>query len=251
MNSRVKKALIQTLLAMADDELILAHRDSEWTGHAPILEEDIAFANIAQDEMGHAIIWYSLYADLTGENPDSLVFFREAAAYRNIQLVELPKGDWAFSMLRQYLFDAAEMVRLEQLVQSQYPPLAHVAAKIRKEEMYHYRHTSTWIRRLGLGTEESHRRTQKALDTLWPYTFQLFTPLPNEPFLSEAGIVPESAQLHATWAKVVLPFLKGSGLIVPETCTPIIVQRDQHTEHLSSLLLEMQEVARSDPQAQW
>jgi ring-1,2-phenylacetyl-CoA epoxidase subunit PaaC len=251
MNPKVKKALTQSLLALADDELILAHRDSEWTGHAPILEEDIAFANIAQDELGHAIIWYSLLADITGDNPDRLVFFRDAPAYQNIQLVELPKGDWALSMLRQYLFDTAEMVRLEQLVQSRYPPLASAAAKIRKEELYHYRHTQAWVRRLSLGTAESHRRTQDALHALWPYTFQLFTPLPEETLLIEDGYIPEPVLLRAAWEQHVLTFLQDAQLVVPTQCTPVTVPRDQHTDHLVLLLREMQEVARLDSQAQW
>ena len=108
-------ALSQKFLAMADDELILAHRDSEWTGHAPILEEDIAFSNIAQDEMGHASIWYGLLQEIGGQDTDHLVFFRDDGEYRNVQIVELPNRDWAFSMMRQYLFDAFEMIRLSQL----------------------------------------------------------------------------------------------------------------------------------------
>ena len=127
---------------LADDELILGQRDSEWTGHAPILEEDIAFSNIAQDELGHATIWYGLLSELTGEEPNELVFFRDFDDFRNVTLVELPNGDWAFSMLRQYLFDAFEMVRLSQLLESLYRPVAEAAAKIRMEELYHYRHTS-------------------------------------------------------------------------------------------------------------
>ena len=122
--------LADRLLALADDELILAHRNSEWAGHAPVLEEDIAFANLALDEMGHAAIWYGLREALTGESADRLIFFRDAGAYRNAQLVELPRGDWAFAMLRQYLFDAAESVRLPQLANSAYRPLAEAAAKI-------------------------------------------------------------------------------------------------------------------------
>jgi ring-1,2-phenylacetyl-CoA epoxidase subunit PaaC len=168
MNDDLKEILRRKLLAMADDELVLAHRNSEWTGHAPILEEDIAFSNIAQDELGHAGLFYNIIQALTEEVPDQLVFFREAAEFRNVQMVELPKGDWAFSMVRQYLFDAFEMVRATQLVNSSYRPLADVAAKIRQEELYHYRHTSNWVHRLGLGTEESHGRMQTALDQLWP-----------------------------------------------------------------------------------
>ena len=103
MSPEITQALAAKLLALADDEFLLGHRDSEWCGHAPILEEDIAFANIAQDEIGHASLWLNLYKDLTGDDPDRLLFFREAADYRNAQLCELPKGDWAFTMMRQYL----------------------------------------------------------------------------------------------------------------------------------------------------
>ncbi|MCL4257815.1 MAG: phenylacetate-CoA oxygenase subunit PaaC [Anaerolineales bacterium] len=152
-------ALSGYLIALADDELILGHRDSEWTGHAPILEEDIAFANLALDEIGHAKLWYELAADLLGEDkttyPDKLVYFREPAQFRNMQLVELPKGDWAFSTLRQYLFDAFEALRLEALSQSSYTPLAEIAARIRTEELYHLRHSQAWVPRLGLGTQDS------------------------------------------------------------------------------------------------
>ena len=147
------------ILSLADDELILGHRDSEWCGHAPILEEDIAFANLALDEIGHANLWYGLLAGILEQDPltypDQLVYFRRPNDYRNIQMVELPNGDWAFSMLRQYLLDAAELVRLNALAQSQFIPLAEVAAKILKEELYHHRHSSAWVRRLGLGTATS------------------------------------------------------------------------------------------------
>ncbi len=142
MDNQLTQALAARLLAMADDELILGHRLSEWTGHAPILEEDIAFANIAQDEIGHAvIIWYTIRQELGEKSPDQLAFFRDADAFRNAQLVELPKGDWAFSMMRQYLFDTWEMLNLTGLQQSQYQPIAEAAVKMRPEEMYHYRHT--------------------------------------------------------------------------------------------------------------
>ena len=120
MNQAIQQILTQKLLALADDELILAHRNSEWIGHGPILEEDIALANIAQDELGHANLWYELHQTLTGDEPDDLAFFREADQFRNVQLVELPRGDWAFTMLRQYLFDAYELLLLDQLRHSRY-----------------------------------------------------------------------------------------------------------------------------------
>jgi ring-1,2-phenylacetyl-CoA epoxidase subunit PaaC len=255
MNPDLKEALVHKLLSMADDELILGHRDSEWTGHAPILEEDIAFANIALDEIGHAKIWYTLLANLADEDldtyPDRLVFFRGSSDYRNLQLVELPNGDWAFSILRQYLFDAAEVIRLEHLVHSKYPSLAEAAAKIRKEEIYHYRHTHAWIQRLGLGTTESCQRTQNALNRIWPYTLQLFEPLPDESLLVEVDWVPEPGQLRSAWLNLVGSCLEEAGLAVPENLAPVSLERDQHTHHLATLLIEMQEVARLDPEARW
>ena len=146
-------ALADWLLARADDELMLAHRNSEWTGHAPIIEEDIALANLAQDELGHATLWYGLLANLRGRPEsyaDELVYFRDAAGWRNAQLVELPKGDWAFTMVRQYLFDSYEMAVLPALMRSAHEPLAHVAQKIQREELYHFKHSSLWVRRLPL-----------------------------------------------------------------------------------------------------
>lgn len=251
MKPEIKQALGELLLAWADDELILAHRNSEWTGHAPILEEDIAFSNIAQDELGHATLFYGLYQELSGENPDQLVFFRSATAYRNVPLVELPKGDWAFSMLRQFLFDAWEAARLTTLVNSAYQPLADTAVKIRQEEMYHLRHTRLWIQRLGLGTEESHRRLQDALSALWPYAQGLFVPLAGEALLVEAGMVEATAVIHAQWVEAVQTHLQNAGLVVPTAVTPLQTGRNHHTPYLTELLVEMQKVARLDPQAQW
>lgn len=239
-------ALALKILACADDELLLGHRDSEWAGHAPILEEDIAFANLALDEMGHAQLWYALYQELTDTEPDYLVFFRGAGDYRNAQLVELPKGDWAFSMLRQYLFDAYEAVALPHLANSSNARVAEIAAKIRLEEMYHLRHTSNWVRRLGLGTTESHRRLQNALSELWSYALQLFVPMTDEQKLMEARIVADPRLLQEEWAQQVAAHLSASGLIVPATREPAATSRAEHTEHLEKLLAEMQQVARSE-----
>jgi ring-1,2-phenylacetyl-CoA epoxidase subunit PaaC len=244
--------LADRLLALADDELILAHRNSEWAGHAPILEEDIAFANLALDEMGHAALWYGLRETLTGESADQLIFFRHAGAWRNVQLVELPRGDWAFSMLRQYLFDAAESVTLPQLAASSYRPLAEAAAKIATEETYHLRHSSLWLRRLGLGTAESHARAQAALDALWPYARQLFAPLPGDEALVTAAIVPPPALLQEQWEALTRPFLAACDLRLPDEALPRrMIPRTEHTEHLMTLLAEMQSVARLDPAAEW
>jgi ring-1,2-phenylacetyl-CoA epoxidase subunit PaaC len=246
-----EQALAAHLLAMADDELILAHRNSEWTGHAPILEEDIAFTNIALDELGHARIWYELHSALSGASADELIFFREAGDYRNLRLVELPRGDWAFTMLRQYLFDAFEVVRAEALQHSAYQALADAAAKVLQEERYHYRHTETWIRRLGLGTAESHLRTQTALEKIWPYAAQLFQVIAPELERPPDAIYPELGVLRARWEEMVLPFLADAGLQAPPLNQVVREGRDVHTEHLAQLLEELQEVARQDPDAAW
>mgnify|MGYP001795488517 CR=1 FL=1 len=239
--------LAQRLLAMADDELILAHRDSEWTGHGPILEEDIAIANIAQDELGLASTFYGMGETLTGQTPDQLACFREAAKFLSVQLVSLPKGDWAFTMLRQYLFDAYEQVLIETAVSkpNTYQPLADALAKFRGEEMYHLRHTHMWVERLGLGTDESRRRMQTALDELWPLCGQLFVPLPDEHLLVAAGLVPDVAALVESWRGIVEPHLVASGLTLPQK--PLTEQ----TEHLTRLLADMQQVSRFDPEAEF
>lgn len=250
MTSQLDNALNAYLLAWADDELILAHRNSEWTGHGPILEEDIAFSNIAQDELGHATLWYTLYSERTQNNPDQLVFWRDASAFRNVQMAELPNGDWAFSMMRQYLFDMAETVRLTHLLNSSLEGIRHIAAKARPEELYHVRHTHLWVKRLGLGTEESHQRTQKALNQLWRFAQQLFVPLADEPQLVDAGFLPASESVYQEWHTLVCNHLQDSGLSIPAD-QPLTAPRTEHTEHLTSLLIEMQEVARLDPQATW
>ncbi len=251
MNQAIQQILTQKLLAMADDELILAHRNSEWIGHGPILEEDIALANIAQDELGHANIWYELHQALTGDEPDELAFFREADQFRNVQLVELPRGDWAFTMLRQYLFDAYELLLLDQLQYGRYQALAQAATKMRNEEIYHLRHTSSWIKRLGLGTDESNRRTQAALDELWPYAQQLFVPLPGESILVDEKIVPNLARLHDSWLERVRPFLTAAHLTIPQNHTPPTNNHSNHTHHLTTLLADMQKVARLNREAVW
>lgn len=255
MNEQIKAGLAAALLGMADDELILGHRNSEWSGHAPILEEDIAFANIALDEMGHAIVWYGLHAELVGQDPetypDQLVYYREVEGFRSIQMVELPKGDWAFTIVRQYLFDVAEAVRSKHLTASKHKPLAEAAAKIRIEEIYHLRHCRAWVRRLGLGTEESHRRMQTALNELWPYAAQMFIPWQDEVQLVELGYLPSSEALRQEWEAEVLPFLAESALTVRNIKAAITNERHHHTTHLTSLLDELHEVVRQIPNVNW
>jgi ring-1,2-phenylacetyl-CoA epoxidase subunit PaaC len=243
--------LAARLLALGDDELVLAQRDGEWTGHAPILEEDIAFTNIALDEMGHAQNWYALLAELGGEPADRLIFFRPPAGFRNCRLVELPRGDWAFSMLRQFLFDAYERLLLPHLASSAYRPLAETAAKIRTEELYHFRHSQSWITRLAQGTAESRRRLMAALDELWPYCFQLFDPLPGEEALVAAGITPPLVAIRAEWQALVEPFLLKIGLAPPTAPAGPGPGREHHTASFAGLIAELQATARLEPDGQW
>lgn len=254
MNTELKQTLAEALLCLADDEFVLGHRDSEWCGYAPILEEDIAFANIALDEIGHAALWYREAADLTAQDrerfPDQMVYSRTAEHFRSVQMVELPRGDWAFSMLRQYLFDSAELLRLQRLAESQHEPLALVAQKIAREEIYHLRHTRAWVTRLGLGTEESQRRIQAALDQLWGPAQQLFAPLPHEPMLVENGLLPDSLFLFNQWQNQVCEHLQQASLKLPVFEQPP-ADRRIHTPELEVLLRELQSVTRSDPLAQW
>ena len=250
MDSSIKNALIAKLTALADDEFVLGHRNSEWTGHAPILEEDIALANLAQDELGHATLWYGLRGELDGSDPDKLVYFRGAEEWRNVRMLELPKGDWAFTMLRQYLFDAYEYVHLPRLEESTHTLIAQAAAKIRREERFHLQHTHVWVERLGLGTEESQGRMQRALDELWPLAGELFTPLPDEAVLVQGSMVPDLDEVREAWLEHTTPHLKTSGLSIPTNDTPPTSRRE-HTEHLTGLLDDLQQVARLEPDAVW
>ncbi|MGH2626713.1 MAG: 1,2-phenylacetyl-CoA epoxidase subunit PaaC [Anaerolineales bacterium] len=252
MTSAADRAIARAVLSLADDELILGHRDSEWTGHAPILEEDIAFANLALDEIGHAQLWYRLAAELLGEDPqvmpDRWVFFREPREYRSLRLVELPRGDWAFTVLRQYLFDALEKVRLDALAGAREARLRAVSAKIAREESYHMRHSSAWVRRLGLGTMESRTRMQSALDSIWPHTSQMFLSVFDE---AEPGLE-RKAILKEAWEGIVLQHLAGSALQVPPAAEARTAEgREVHTSHLKDLVAEMQQVARAEPEASW
>ena len=251
MDATLKAPLVEYLTGLADDELILGHRLSEWTGFAPILEEDIALSNMALDELGHARFWYELRHSLDGSEPDQLIFFREAAGYRNVQLVELPKGDWALTMLRQFMFDAYESVLLAGLRESHWGPLAERAAKAYKEELYHLRHTQLWVERLALGTVESTARMQAALATLWPYVGQLFAPLSGEKALVAAGYLLPQAMVQRRWQEYVEPCLEKIGL---RPAGPLRIpdwDRGQHSEHLVALLTEMQAVARWEPAGDW
>src|SRR5215471_19197461 len=170
--------LFPYLLRLADDRLLLGHRLSEWCGHGPILEEDIALANISLDLIGEATLLLKLAGDVEGQgrSEDALAYFRDAIDYRNALFAELPKGDFAFTIVRQFLFSVFSLLQMETLTKSANADLAGIAAKAVKEARYHVRHSAQWVVTLGDGTEESHARAQRALDELWRYTGELFIP---------------------------------------------------------------------------
>lgn len=255
LSPSLRAALDSKLLRLGDDEFILGHRNSEWTGHGPILEEDIAFANLALDELGHGILWYRIVAMLRGEDPESypdqLVYQRKAAEFQNADVVAVPHTDWAFSMLRQFLFDAYESIHIPALLASSYEPIADAAVKIKQEEFYHLYHTKAWVQRLGLGTDESQRRMQTALDQLWAPFQQLFAPGRDESLLVDAGIIADLRPVHIQWRKMVVPFLESCSLVVPDDAGVPEVRQSANAEQMGALIDEIQQVSKIAPGAVW
>jgi ring-1,2-phenylacetyl-CoA epoxidase subunit PaaC len=247
-------SLPEYLIRLADDRLILGHRLSEWCGHGPILEEDIAIANIALDLIGQA----NLLLDLAGKEEgkgrtsDALAYFREAVEFRNLLMMELPRGDFAFTTTRQFLVSVFEALHLEQLQASRHSDLAGIAAKALKETRYHARHSADWMLKMGDGTAESHDRAQRAIDDLWRFTGELFESDESELALVAEGIAVDRRPLRDRWHKEVSRVLAAATLSVPDDG---FMQRGgregKHTEHLGHLLAEMQIVARSYPGAEW
>lgn len=250
-------ALFEYLLRLGDDRLVLGHRLGEWCGHAPILEEDIALANVALDLLGQATMLLRLAGQMEGKgrDEDALAYFREGVDFRNCQLVEAPKGDFAFTIVRQFLFDVHAVLLLDALSASAHAELAAIAAKSLKEARYHVRHSGEWMLRLGDGTDESHRRAQAALDDLWRFTGELFAADAIDRELMERRIVPDLAALEPQWRRLVRDVLDRATLAMPADVPPPAGTRGgrngEHTEFLGHMLAEMQIVARSHPGATW
>ncbi|KPK28970.1 MAG: phenylacetic acid degradation protein [Desulfobacterales bacterium SG8_35_2] len=249
-----REALFNYLLYLGDDRLILGHRLSEWCGHGPILEEDIALANIALDCIGQASNFLKLAGEVegTGRSEDDLAYHREAIDFKNIIMVELPKGDFAFTIARQFLFSAYSHLLFEQLQHTNIEELSALSSKCAKEVRYHLRHTSEWMLRLGDGTEESHQRTQNALNDVWMYTGEMFEENQVEKRLFEKGKSNESTQIWNEWKKIVAKAISKATLDMPEDGYMMSGGRSgRHSEHLGHLLAEMQILPRSFPEAKW
>lgn len=251
---RPANPLFEYVLRIADDRLVLGHRLSEWCGHGPILEEDIALSNIALDFIGQASAMLALAGQIEGQGrtEDTLAYFRDEHEFRNALLVEQPNGDFAVTIVRQFLFDAWSVLLLDALQGGQHPQLAALAAKSLKEDRYHLRHSSEWMLRLGDGTSESHARAQRALDDLWRFTGELFETDAIDAAVAADGITVDHASIRARWQEIVADVVKRATLTLPgETPMATGGRRGRHSEHLGHMLAEMQIVARSHPGASW
>lgn len=254
-----RAALAEWLQRVGDNALILGHRVSEWCGHAPVLEEDIALANQALDLIGQCTLWLGYAAEVEGKghSADHLAFRRDAAAFRNVLLVERPNGDFGQTLMRQFLFDAFHIALLRGLAGSSDPRVAEIAGKAAKEVAYHLERSADLVIRLGDGSDESHRRMASALAALWPYTGEMFADDATDRAMAEAGIAPLPSSLRGAWEETVKAVLREATLEVPGETFQHGTGRmgggkqGVHSEHLGYLLAEMQFLQRAYPDARW
>lgn len=259
------RAPIDYLLHLADNALVLGQRNAEWCGHGPVLEEDIAMANISLDLIGQARLVYQHAAQLKGDGAteDALAYFRDPGQFRNYTLLELPHHgplagtatadrDYATTIVRNYLYSELMLLLWGALQQSSDPQLAAIAAKSLKETRYHLRHARDWLIRLGDGTDESHVRTQAALDHLMPYTQEFWTSSAAESEAVTNGTGIDNRLLREAWDREVDAALSEATLRRPQPGGYVPRGKEGlHSEHLSYVLGEMQGLARQHPGAQW
>ncbi|HVT85092.1 MAG TPA: 1,2-phenylacetyl-CoA epoxidase subunit PaaC [Chitinophagaceae bacterium] len=253
--------LIDYTLHLADNSLILGQRNSEWCGHGPVLEQDIAITNISLDLIGQARNFYQYAASLINQtikqsnNPvteDSLAYLRTEREFKNCLLVEQPNGDWGQTILRQFFFSQYQYLLFQQLQHSKDEQLAAIAAKSLKEVSYHLRWSSEWVIRLGDGTEESHSRMLKAIDELWMYTGELFQAAGYELQTAKEGIGVDVSLLKPKWEEKIKEIFSEATLPVPEKVFMQSGGKDgKHTEHLGYILTELQYMQRAYPGNEW
>ena len=247
-------AHLEYVLRLGDSSLVLGQRLSEWCGHGPVIEEDIALTNMALDLIGQArlLLTHAGQLEGRGRDEDALAFLRAEHEYRNLTLCELPNEDFGRTVLRNFLFAAFQGQLWRSLADSADRQLAAIAGKSAKETRYHLQHASDWVVRLGDGTEESRRRTQRALDYLWPYAAEFFAPTAVDEAAAAAGIGPAWPSLAADWEQAVLPVLEVATLQVPAR-TPFLSRgkEGRHSEHMGHLLAELQYLQRAYPGATW
>ena len=250
-----KEALVETLLRLADDRLIHGHRLSEWTGHGPELEEDLALANVALDMIGHAASLYSYAAEIEGKNDeDYYAYFRDDIDFKNIALLELPRGDFSFTIARQFIFSAYSYFLYTDLINTvDDEQFKGMLQKHLKEIKYHLRHSREWVLRLGDGAEESHKRIQDAFDEIWMYTGELFDMDEADEAAVKHNLFSDVKSLKFEWKKIIDETLEEATLKVPDDEQYMFsgARQGRHTEHLGPLLAQMQFLRRSYPDAVW
>lgn len=249
-----QEALFQYTLRIADTNLILGQRISEWTGHGPFLEEDLALTNIALDITGVAksLLEYAASIENKGRSADDLAYLRSDRQFLNAQITELPNGDYAMTIVRQAIVDCFDFYFYSELAKSKDETIAGIAQKSLKEVTYHLRHTSSWVERFGDGTEESHNRAQIALNELWQYTGELFEMTAVDELLIKEGIAVDLNKVKEKWENHMAGLLEKSTLSKPENVFMQTGSRKGiHTEHLAFILAEMQALPRMYPDAKW
>jgi ring-1,2-phenylacetyl-CoA epoxidase subunit PaaC len=245
-------ALTELLRSMADDEFVIGFSDSEWTGIAPLLEEDVAMSSLAQDELGHAAALYGLLGELTGEDPDAIAYDRQPDAYRHCRLLDHGRGDWAMAIARRYLYDTADGVRLDALLDGAWAPLAELTGKLVREERYHRMHAAVWLDRLARGGHEPRSRLLAALITLGPDAATVFAPLPDEPALIDGGILDAPmAELDRRWRDAIEPTMTNLGLPTPPPARHPERGRLDHGDAFAWLWGEFNTVRQAEPGATW
>ncbi len=248
-----RAALDELLLSMADDEFVIGFSDSEWTGIAPLLEEDVAMSSLAQDELGHAAALYALLAEVRADrrDADAIAYDRQPAEYRHARMLDHGRGDWAMTIARRFLYDTADMTRLDGLAGSSFVPLRELVNKIRREERYHVMHATAWLERLAERDGEPRERLLAALDELAPDAATVFTPLDGEASLVEAVVLAEPmAALEARWRATITPVFVRVRLPMPPAAD-LTRGRTDHGEPFQWLWGEFTSVRRSDPVATW
>src|SRR6195256_3906883 len=246
--------LVLYALRRADDALILGHRLSEWCGHAPAMEEDMALANMGLDLLGQARELYAYAAKVEGKgnDEDKFAYLRDVRQYRNLLLLEQPNGDFAHTMVRQFFYAAFADLYWRAMMKSSDATLAAIAAKSEKESAYHLRHSSEWMVRLGDGTEQSHARAQAAIDDLWAFTGEMFEVDDSERGLIDSGMAVDPASLRPQWLKTVSDVVSEATLVLPSSDWMQQGGRSgRHSEHLGHLLSELQSIQRTFPGATW
>ena len=257
--------LIDYTLHLADDALVLGHRNSEWCGHGPVLEQDIAITNIALDLIGQARNFYQYVAQIINEvasssgegmgeaaSEDTLAYLRDRHEFKNCLLAEQPNGDWAKTILRQFLLSTYQYFLYDELQKSQDPQLAAISEKSLKEVAYHLRWSTEWVIRLGDGTEESHQRMLSAIDELWPYTGELFQATGYERQAASKNVGIDPSSLKKQWQAKVKEVFSEATLPYPKTVSMKSGgKKGDHSEHLSTILADLQFMQRAYPNSEW